>query len=85
VKGCDYRRGSDWPLIHTPLVTTGNDNGVANPHTLQIARAHSKSSQFAFTRRFLVTDLNNGDSSASVLTSLLPGEYPATELGASTD
>jgi hypothetical protein len=35
---------------------------------------------FAFTSGFLVTDLNNGDSSVSVLTSLLSGEYPATEL-----
>jgi hypothetical protein len=54
-------------------------------HILHITRAHAKSSQFAFTIHFLVTDLNDGDSSASVLTSLLSGEYPATELGASAD
>jgi hypothetical protein len=41
---------------------------------------HAKPSQFSFTSRFLVTDLNNEDSPVSVLTSLLSGEYPATEL-----
>jgi hypothetical protein len=38
------------------------------------------SSQFAFTSRFLATDLNNNNFPASVFTSLLSGEYPATEL-----
>jgi hypothetical protein len=38
------------------------------------------SSFFAFASCFLVTNLNNKDSPASVLTSLLSGEYPATEL-----
>jgi hypothetical protein len=33
-----------------------------------------------FTGRYLVTGLNNGDFSASVLTSLLSDEYPKTEL-----
>jgi hypothetical protein len=33
-----------------------------------------------FTSRCLVTALNSGDSSASVLTSLPSGEYPVTEL-----
>jgi hypothetical protein len=42
--------------------------------------AHAESPQSALTRRFLATDFNNGDSSASVLTSLLSGEYPTTEL-----
>jgi hypothetical protein len=37
---------------------------------------HAKFPQFAFTSRFLVTDLNNEGSPASVLTLLLPGEYP---------
>jgi hypothetical protein len=40
---------------------------------------HKMSSQPAFTSRFLVMDLNNGDSSASVLTSLLSGEYPTPD------
>jgi hypothetical protein len=56
--------------LHTPVATTNNYNAIANPH--------AKSSRFAFTSRFLVTGFNNGDSSASVLTSLLSGEYPAT-------
>jgi hypothetical protein len=33
-----------------------------------------------FTRRFLATNLNNGDTSAPVVTPLLYGEFPATEL-----
>jgi hypothetical protein len=43
---------------------------------------HDKSSLTCsvFTSRCLVTVLNNGDSSASVLTSLLTDEYPTTEL-----
>jgi hypothetical protein len=43
---------------------------------------HAKSSPgySVFISRCLVTALNNGDSSASVLTSLLSGEYPTTEL-----
>jgi hypothetical protein len=51
------------------IVTTSNYGDTA----LQITRAHTNSSQFAFTSRFLVTDLNNGDSAASVLTSLPAG------------
>jgi hypothetical protein len=71
--------------LYTSLVTTSNYNSVANPNILQITRAHAKSSQFALTSRFLVMDLNNGDFSASVLTTLMSGEYAATELSASTD
>jgi hypothetical protein len=41
---------------------------------------HPKSPQFTFTNRFLLTDLNNEGSPASVLTSLLTGEYLTTEL-----
>jgi hypothetical protein len=72
-----------WPLDHRggqPLVPTSNYNAIANLHTLQITRPHAKYFQFSFTSRFLVTDLNNEDSSTSVLTSLLPGEYPTTQL-----
>jgi hypothetical protein len=39
-----------------------------------------KPPQYAFTSRFLVTDLNNGDSSTSMFMSLLPVEYPITAL-----
>jgi hypothetical protein len=38
---------------------------ITDLHTLQISRAHAKS-QSAFSSRFLVTVLNNGDSLASV-------------------
>jgi hypothetical protein len=53
----------------TRLVTTSNYSANANLHTLQITRAHAESSQ-SFTSHFLVTNLNNGDSSASMLMSL---------------
>jgi hypothetical protein len=56
--------------LYTQLVTTCNYSAIVNLHTSQITRAHAKSSQSAFNSRFLVTGLNNGDSSASVLTSL---------------
>jgi hypothetical protein len=58
------------------IVTTSNYNTITNQDTLQITTAHAKPSQPASTSRFHVTDLNNGDSSASVLTSVLSGEYP---------
>jgi hypothetical protein len=57
-----------------------NYNAIANLHNLQITTAHGKPSQSVFTSRFPVTDLNNGHFSASLLTSLLSGEYPTTEL-----
>jgi hypothetical protein len=60
------------------IVTTNNYNAIANLHTLQITTAHAKTSQSAFTSRFLVTDINNRDSSVSVLASLLSDEYPTT-------
>jgi hypothetical protein len=60
------------------IVTTSNYSAIANVHTLQITRAHGKSSQSTFTSCFLVTDLNNGDSSASALALLPSGEYPIT-------
>jgi hypothetical protein len=63
--------------LYTPLTTESNYIAFA---LYKITRAHAKSSQFAFTSRFQVTDINNEDSPASVLTSLLSGEYPATEL-----
>jgi hypothetical protein len=53
--------------------TTSNYNAVADLHPLQITRAHAKSSQSAFTSHFLVMDLNNRDSSTSMLTSLPAG------------
>jgi hypothetical protein len=73
-----YRRGFGLVTrfidhFNTRLVTTLNYSAIANLHNLreQITRAHAKYSQFAFISRFLVTDLNNGDSSDSVFI-LLP-------------
>jgi hypothetical protein len=55
------------------IVTTSNYSAITNLHAIQITIAHAKFSQPAFTSRYLVTDLNNGDSSASVLTLLSAG------------
>jgi hypothetical protein len=54
----------DWIIHHLQIITT----------------THTKPSQYVLVNRFPVTDPNNGDSSASVLMSLLSGEYPTTEL-----
>jgi hypothetical protein len=48
----------------------------------RILRVKSSPSCSFFTSRCLVTALNNGDSSASVLKSLISGEYSTTELSA---
>jgi hypothetical protein len=72
---CDCRWG-----LGQLIITTSNYNAFSNFHTLQITRAHDKPSQSAFTSCFLVMDINIGDSLASVLTSLLAGKYPTTEL-----
>jgi hypothetical protein len=60
-------------------VTTSNYSVIVNLHTLQITRAQAKPSQSVFTSRHLVTDLNNVDTSDSVLTSILSGEYSTRE------
>jgi hypothetical protein len=67
-------------INHLQIILISNYNTIANPHILKIIRAHAKSSQSAFTSRVLVTDLNKGDSSASVFTWLLSGEYGTTQL-----
>jgi hypothetical protein len=66
-------------IDHLEIVTISNHSAITNLHTLQITRARAKTSQSAFTSRFQITDLNNGDSSASVLTSLLSDAYLTTE------
>jgi hypothetical protein len=43
--------------LYTQIVTTCNYSVIANLHNLQITRAHAKSSQSAFTSRFLVTEI----------------------------
>jgi hypothetical protein len=63
---------------YTRLETTSTYNAIANLNTSQITRAHAKSSQSAFTSRFLAMVLNNGDSSASVLMSLSSDKYSVT-------
>jgi hypothetical protein len=63
----------------TWLVSTSNYSAVTDLHTSQITGAHAKSSQPAVSIRFLVSDLNNGDSSAPVLISLLFGKYPTSD------
>jgi hypothetical protein len=73
---CDYRRGFRLvtPFIdHLQIVTASNYSVIAKLHTSQNTREHARSSQSDFTSRFLVTDLNRGDSAASVLTSLPAG------------
>jgi hypothetical protein len=53
-------------IDHLQVVTTNNCNAIANIHTLQITREHTKSSQSAFTSRFLVMNLKM--SSANIRT-----------------
>jgi hypothetical protein len=64
---------------YTQLITTSNYSAFANLHTLQIIRAHAKSFQSASISRFPVTDLNNRNSSASVLMSLPTASYSTTQ------
>jgi hypothetical protein len=53
--------------LYTRLVTTSTSNysAIANLHTLQIIRAHTKPSQSAFPSHFPVTASNSGDSSST--------------------
>jgi hypothetical protein len=63
-----------WPLIYTPLGTTSNYSTIVDLHTLQITTVHAKPQFFLILpSRYLVTALNNADSSASVLTTLPSG------------
>jgi hypothetical protein len=58
----------DWVLhLMTPLETISNYSVIADLHTLQITDASTKSSpaRSVFNSRFLVTDVNSKDSSAS--------------------
>jgi hypothetical protein len=60
--------------FNTRLATTLNYGAIADVHTLQIATSHAKSFQSAvLTSPSLVTSSNNGDSSASALSSLPDG------------
>jgi hypothetical protein len=52
-------------IDHLQIITTSNYNTIANFHTLQFTAAHAKFFQSAVNSRFLVTDLNKGESSPS--------------------
>jgi hypothetical protein len=67
--------------LYTRLGTASNYSAIADLHTLRITTAHAKPQSFIlFPSRCLVTALNNGDSSASVLTPLPFGLLLTTEL-----
>jgi hypothetical protein len=72
----------DLLTTYTPLGTTSNYSASANLHNSQITAAPAKpfAACYVFTSCSLATASNSGDFSASVLTSLLSGEYPTTEL-----
>jgi hypothetical protein len=80
----DYRRGMDWWMDLLNTCTHHLELQVITALSLisklYKSLAHAKYSQFDFTSRFLITDLNNEVSPASVLTPWLSGEYTATEL-----
>jgi hypothetical protein len=67
----DHRRGFGLEIglidhFHTRHVNTLNYSAIADIHTLKITTAHVKSFQSAFSSRFPVTDLNNGDLSTAL-------------------
>lgn len=53
--------------LHKPLGTTNNYRATGNLHALRVTLENTKSSPalIVFNSRFLVTDINSGDSSAS--------------------
>jgi hypothetical protein len=81
----DYRRGLEWWM--DLLTTYTHDLELQALRTLSLIytlykslHANCSPACSVFTSRCLVTAPSNGDSSASVLTPLLPGEYLTTEL-----
>jgi hypothetical protein len=62
-------------IKHLQIVATRNYSAIANSHTLLFNTTHSKSSQFAFAIRLLVTDTNN----VLLLLFLLTGEFLTTD------
>jgi hypothetical protein len=83
----DYRRGFGVGILfidhfNTRHVTTFNYGAIANLHTLQITRAHTKFFQAwsVFTSRFPVTASNSGDSTAFALMPFPAGHRLTTEL-----
>jgi hypothetical protein len=81
---CDYRRVMDWWMDSLTIYTFHSELQIITALSListlyKSLHAKSPPARSVFTSRCLVTALNSGDS-AFVLTSLLSGEYPATEL-----
>jgi hypothetical protein len=65
----DYRSGFGLEIgfiDNLQVIATSNYKTIANFRTLQITTAHDKSFPSSVTSRFPVTELNDGDSSASV-------------------
>jgi hypothetical protein len=62
--------------LYKRLGATSAYNAIADLHNLLITSAHDS----VFTSRFLVTGLNNEDSSASVVTPFPAGKHITTEL-----
>jgi hypothetical protein len=64
--------------IYRPLtvIITSNCNIIAKLHILHITTAHATPTQSAFTSRFPVTHLNNGDTSTSVLSRYCSANIP---------
>jgi hypothetical protein len=66
--------------LYTRLGTTSNYSATANLHALKSLHSKSSPALSVFTSRCSVTAPNIGNALDSVLTSLLSGEYPTTEL-----
>jgi hypothetical protein len=74
---CDYRRGMDWLMDLLTTYTHHPEPQIITALSL-ISTLHDKFSPAYSvpTSRCLVTALKNRDTSTSVLTSFLSGEYP---------
>jgi hypothetical protein len=68
--------------FNTRLVSTFSNSAIADIHTLQITRAHTKCfpACSVFSSRFPVTASNSGNFSASALTLFLAGHRLTTQL-----
>jgi hypothetical protein len=67
-------------IDHLQVVTRNDYNTIAVFHSLHSLHLKPSPACCVFTSRSLATASNSGDSSDSALTSLLPSEYPTTEL-----
>jgi hypothetical protein len=65
---CDYRRGFGLEIEfidHLQILTTKHCSTIDNSHTLHITTAQARSFHSLFTTSFLVTNLQNRDSSTA--------------------